>query len=130
MRVEVTVVGRQTTDDETAQTTLTAHGILRKDGDAVIITYTEPDAKTVITFSENTATVERRGELSSCLILQPAVTHLCDYHTPYGTMTLGVTASSVQWSETTGVLRLRYTLDMGNDMVTHHDLEIIVKEVS
>lgn len=133
MNVTITVIGIQTMDGDTARSETTAAGTLEVRGQAIRLSYTdETQTRTVITAMSGRVTITRKGELSSTLILERDLTHLCSYETPYGSVTLGVTATGIrnELTENGGRLTLTYTLDMGGGMTTDHHIEILVKEVS
>ncbi|MBQ3259092.1 MAG: DUF1934 domain-containing protein, partial [Clostridia bacterium] len=69
--------------------------------------------------------------MASVMTLQVGMTHLCEYQTPYGVLTLGVTTHRLdnRLGEHGGTLSAAYRLDMGGG-ATENEIEIIVKEVS
>lgn len=137
MNVTVTVAGIQRLDGDTARTALTAVGTLKQQGQAVRLIYEEPAtadtaaAITTITVTPRRVTVDRHGDTRSSLVLEQDRTHRCPYHTPYGTLSLDVTARTIvnELNTPAGRLLLAYTLDMGG-AATENEIEITVKEVS
>ena len=138
MTVTVTVLGTQCTDGETAHTRVTAVGTLQRQGQACRLTYEEPAtadtpaATTAIVILPHHVTIHRKSDTQSRLTLETDHTHRCPYHTPYGTLTLAVTAHTIKNELFTpaGRLFLTYSLDMGSGDAIQHTIEIFVKEVS
>ncbi len=131
MKVTVTVRGTQYMDGECDRTEQRASGILEQQGQALCLSYADEGSKTTLTVTRDKVVIDRRGETASVMTLQAGITHLCDYQTPYGAFTLGVTAHRLdnRLNEHGGVLNAAYRLDMGGG-ATENEIEIIVKEVS
>ena len=135
MKVEITLVSRQSMDGDTAETVTRARGTLDLLPDSAVLTYTTTEDgdtdTTSLTIEAQRVTIDRRGTYRSRLILEQGQTHLCRYETPYGTFTLGVTAHRIGSTvcENGGCLQLAYALDMGGSS-TENEIEITIKEVS
>lgn len=135
MNVEITLVSRQTIDGETQEEVTTAAGTwCTCEGGGVLTYATTEDGQTDTTrliVEDKQVTVAREGSCHSRLILEVGQTHLCPYETPYGTFSLGVTATAidVKMAPTGGNIQLTYTLDMGG-AAAHNTIEITIKEVS
>ena len=127
----VTVCGTQYVDGESDRTEQRAVGTLESKGQALCLSYADEESQTTLTVARDKIVIDRRGETASVMMLQAGITHLCDYQTPYGAFTLGVTAQRVdnRLTEHGGVLNAAYRLDMGGGS-TQNEIEIIVKEVS
>ena len=131
VKVNVTVRGTQYMDGECDRTEQRASGTLEQQGQALCLSYADEESKTALTVTRDKVVIDRRGETASVMTLQAGITHLCDYRTPYGAFTLGVTAHRLdnRLTEHGGVLNAAYRLDMGGG-ATENEIEIIVKEVS
>ncbi len=131
MNVMVTVRGTQTMDGECDHTEQTANGRLERCGQKTILSYADEEVNTTLTVTSDKLIIDRRGEMASTMTLQVGMTHLCDYQTPYGALTLGVTTYRLdnRLGEHGGTLYAAYRLDMGGG-ATENEIEIIVKEVS
>ena len=102
------------------------------------VTYTEKGGElngsvvTISTVDENTVEITRLGEYNTRLTLEKGRRHICIYNTPFGELSMGVYAETVQ-SEITesGVsLRLRYTLDFNSGLISTNTMIITVKEAA
>ncbi len=102
------------------------------------VTYTEKGGElngsvvTIRTVDENTVEITRLGEYNTRLTLEKGRRHICIYNTPFGELSMGVYAETVQ-SEITesGVsLRLRYTLDFNSGLISTNTMIITVKEAA
>lgn len=131
MKVTITVQSTQRMDGEVARDEQTVTGTLEQNGQALSLSY-EQDGQTRIMATDRRITIERRGEITSTMVLEPGMTHLCDYRTPYGSLTLGVTAKHIDHALTAcgGILQAAYRLDTGGGSPIDHEIKIIVKEVS
>ena len=131
MTVTVTVRATQYMDGECDRTEQQAAGTLEKRGRLLRLSYTEEEASTTLTVTPDKVVIDRRGETASVMTLQVGMTHLCNYQTPYGAFTIGVTAQRLdnRLGEHGGVLNASYRLDMGGG-ATQNEIEILVKEVS
>ena len=135
MNVHVSLRLVQRIDGEQAETELTALGTLEHLEDGVRLTYTEaPDdggADVTVTARGAQLVIERRGEISSRMILEQDRRHLCRYDTPYGSLSLSTQAQKLlvaDWGNTV-LLQAVYTLDM-NGACTEQEIEFRIKEVS
>ena len=108
------------------------------DGGKYSVTYTEKGGElngsvvTISTVDENTVEITRLGEYNTRLTLEKGRRHICIYNTPFGELSMGVYAETVQ-SEITesGVsLRLRYTLDFNSGLISTNTMIITVKEAA
>ena len=108
------------------------------DGGKYSVTYTEKGGElngsvvTIRTVDENTVEITRLGEYNTRLTLEKGRRHICIYNTPFGELSMGVYAETVQ-SEITesGVsLRLRYTLDFNSGLISTNTMIITVKEAA
>lgn len=135
MQVTISLRAVQRMDGDTETTTMTARGTLERLSDGVRLSYTESPqdggaAVTVLVRGGQTI-IERRGEISSQIVLEEGRRHSCRYETPYGLLTLHAQARRLEFSNegSTALLRAVYLLEMSG-AYTEQEIEIRVKEVS
>ena len=131
VKVNVIVRGTQYLDGECDRTEQQAVGTLTADGQALRLSYADDESRTTLTVTADTVVIDRRGETASVMTLQVGLTHTCDYQTPYGAFSLGITTHRLDNRLTAngGTLNAAYRLDLGGG-ATENEIEIIVKEVS
>lgn len=135
MEVSISLRSVQRMDLEEEVTELAALGTLELLSDRVKLYYTEAaqDGGAVVTITVRGAQVviERRGEISSQLLLEEGKRHVCRFETPYGRMVLHTQAKRLafRFEKNAGTLQAAYTLDM-NGGYTEQEIEIRIKEVS
>jgi len=135
MDVTISLNAVQRMDGDTETTTMTARGTLELLSDGARLSYTESPrdggaAVTVLVRGGQTI-IERRGEISSQIVLEEGRRHSCRYETPYGLLTLHAQARQLVFSNEgcTALLRAVYLLEMSG-AYTEQEIEIRVKEVS
>ena len=135
MKVQISLRSAQTIDGDTAESEMTACGTWERTPHGVRLCYTESDndggATVTVTVRGARTVIERRGEISSQLILEEGKRHACRYETPYGCLELHTKAKRLLFSDlgNTAVLRADYTLEM-NGACTEQEIEFRIKEVS
>jgi uncharacterized beta-barrel protein YwiB (DUF1934 family) len=67
----------------------------------------------------------------SNLVLEEGKRHLCQYGTPYGSLTLGVFTSKIddRLDDHGGKLELEYTLDVNSNLSSINAITITIKEI-
>ena len=136
-RYLITVLGTQTIDGESDSIeVITTGGYSREDG-RISITYPEyseedPNIRTdtTVTYDGSELCIERRGQMSSRLILEKGRRHLCLYDTPMGRMMIGIFTDSIttDMSDSGGEIRASYQLDFNNNVVSNNEFRITVEE--
>ncbi len=135
MNVTISLRSVQRMDGDTETTEMTACGTLDVLEDGVRLCYTESEqdgGATVTVLVRGAQTiVERRGEISSQIVLEEGKRHACRYETPYGLLTLHAQAKQMMFSNVgnTALLRAVYTLEMSG-ACTEQEIEFRIKEVS
>lgn len=135
MDVDISLCAIQRMDGDTDTTTMTARGTLELLSDGARLSYTESpqDGGAVVTVlvRSGQTIIERRGEISSQIVLEEGKRHACRYETPYGLLTLHAQARQLVFSNegSTALLRAVYLLEMSG-AYTEQEIEIRVKEVS
>ena len=133
----ITVVGRQTVDGETDTIEVITAGGMTVSDDGILITYPEyaednPSQKTetTVTLKDGVLSIDRRGEMSSHLILEQGVRHECLYETPMGQMFIGIFTDSIRADLDAhgGEINAGYQLDFNRSVVSNNEFYISVKE--
>ncbi len=135
MDVTISLRSVQRMDGDTQTTEMTARGTLELLSDGARLCYTESPqdggaAVTVLVHSAQTI-IERRGEISSQIVLEEGRRRSCRYETPYGPLTLHAQARRLEFSSegSTAFLRAVYLLEMSG-AYTEQEIEFRIKEVS
>ena len=132
----ITVVGKQTVDGESDKIEVITEGDIRETGDKLVITYPEypeddPQKKTdtTVTLDGGILSIERKGEMSSHLILEQGKRHECLYQTPMGQMFIGIFTNSIaaDIGENGGEITAAYQLDFNRVVVSYNEFYISVK---
>lgn len=135
MDVNVSLRSAQRMDGDTETTKMAARGTLELLPNGAKLRYTETaqdgGAAVTVTVRDAQVVIERRGELSSQLLLEEGKRHPCRFETPYGRMILHTQAKRLAFSfeKSAGILQAVYTLDMSG-ACTEQEIEIRIKEVS
>ncbi|MBQ7218688.1 MAG: DUF1934 domain-containing protein [Ruminococcus sp.] len=134
----ITVIGKQTVDGESDSIEVITSGDCRiEDNGDITITYPEfseenPTVRTDTTVSlrGNILTIERRGQMSSRLILEKGRRHQCLYETPMGQMFIGIFTDGieVELDKSGGDIRASYQLDFNQNVVSYNEFYINIKE--
>ena len=136
-RYTITVIGKQTVDGETETIEVITAGDLSLTEDRTLITYPEyresdPSVKTdtTVTYENGVLSIDRRGEMSSHLMLEQGVRHECLYDTPMGRMFIGIFTDKidVRMDEHGGEIKAAYQLDFNRSVVSYNEFYISIKE--
>jgi uncharacterized beta-barrel protein YwiB (DUF1934 family) len=136
-RYLITVIGRQTVDGETDTIEVITTGDCTEENGRITITYPEfaeedPNIRTdtTVVLDGGRLSIERRGEMSSRLMLEKGVRHQCLYDTPMGSMMIGIFTDSItaDLSPAGGDIRASYQLDFNNHVVSTNEFHISIKE--
>ena len=136
-RYIINVLGTQTVDGERDSIEVITTGDMRREDGKIIITYPEfseedPNIRTdtTVVFDGSVLSIERRGEMSSRLMLEKGRRHRCLYETPMGQMMIGIFTDSItaQMSDAGGEICASYQLDFNNSAVSYNEFRITVKE--
>ena len=136
-RFLITVLGTQKIDGESDSIEVITTGDYRREGGQVIVTYPEyseedPNIRTdtTVAYDGEVLSIERRGEMSSRLILEKGRRHRCLYETPMGQMMIGIFTDSISadLDDRGGSIRASYQLDFNNNAVSYNEFNITIKE--
>lgn len=133
----ISVVGTQTVDGESDSIEVLTNGDYhREENGDITITYPEfseenPTTRTdtTVTLRGRTLTIERKGEMSSRLILEKGKRHQCLYETPMGQMFIGIFTDSIKVvaSDNGADIRASYQLDFNQHVVSYNEFHINIK---
>lgn len=133
----ITVVGTQTVDGEKDTIEVITEGDLHIGDGKITVTYPEypedhPEqhTDTTVTLEGGVLSIDRRGEMSSHLILEQGVRHECLYQTPMGQMFIGIFTDRIHadLNEHGGEISACYQLDFNRTVVSYNEFYISVKE--
>ena len=133
----ITISGRQIASGTVENLSLTTLGQFSFDPEQALITYEESettgfagDTTTLSIEGNRRATLTRRGNTFSTLVIEKGKKHMCHYDTGEGTMFIGVLADKIEnkLGEHGGELRLRYHLDVNANALSVNELNISVRE--
>ena len=136
-RYMITVIGEQTVEGEKDKIEVITAGDMRLTDSGVVITYPEyaesnaaVKTDTTVTLDNGVLSIDRRGEMSSHLILEQGVRHECLYDTPMGQMFIGIFTDSIKTdlNEHGGEISASYRLDFNLNAVSYNEFYISVKE--
>ncbi len=133
----ITIAGRQIVSSGIENLSLTTLGCFSFAPEQTLITYEESEATgfagdttTLSVEGNRRATLTRRGNTFSTLVIEKGKKHMCHYDTGEGTMVIGVFADKIEndLDEHGGELRLRYRLDINSSALSINELNISVRE--
>ncbi len=120
LNARIHIVGTQAFDGQTDTVTQHVDGTLTRQGDDVLLCYTERDedgaaTHVTITAAANDVTVKRQGAFSSLLHMRTGVRCRSEYGTPYGTFEVTTLTHTIrqQVESHGGEIFLAYTLTLG-----------------
>lgn len=133
----ITVIGKQTVEGESEKIEVFTAGDLQIEGEKITITYPEyaedhPANKTdtTVTLDRGILSIDRKGQMSSHLILEKGRRHECLYQTPMGQMFIGIFTDEIKTdlNEHGGEITAAYQLDFNRTVVSYNEFYISVKE--
>ena len=120
-------------DGEQDKSTMTLPGTLTRELGGYALSYTErmddADTQVLIRTDGRRAIIKRTGPASVTFTLEPNVSHDCEYVTDAGSIPMTVKDAFVETnlSETGGILKIRYTLELGGGD-SFHEISIVVRK--
>lgn len=132
----IRIVSKQRTENGDNTGEMTVMGTLTCEEDKSIIEYIEnneetgPEETTITVSGNDTVSIVRNGQFSSEMMVEKNVRHHTFYRTPYGELTMGIYGNRVEWStnDKGGVLKMRYSLDFNNGVVSENTMIIYIEE--
>lgn len=135
----INIEGTMEQDGETDTIQLTTRGSFSLRGGKYYICYKETEATgydgsitTVKVEDEAKVSMLRSGPAHSRLIIERGKRHVCHYESGFGSMSLGVAADEIENNLTPkgGQLLFSYTLDTGQEQISHNQVKIKVQEAA
>ncbi|MDE6658470.1 MAG: DUF1934 domain-containing protein [Oscillospiraceae bacterium] len=79
---------------------------------------------------DNIITIIRQGSFNSNLVIQEGRKHFCNYKTPFGELTFGISAKYIDNNLTDegGTLKFRYTIDSNSSLLSDNEIFIEIKK--
>lgn len=132
----IKIVSKQSTENGDQQGEMSVLGRVTYEEDKSIIEYIEnneetgPEETTITVFRNDTVSIVRNGQFCSEMMVEKNNRHLTFYRTPYGELTMGIYGNQVDWSkdENGAVLKMRYSLDFNNGLVSENTMIIYIEE--
>lgn len=138
----IAITGRQYTegdmDNEECVDVLTVGSYGKKNGERYIVYKEYSDdippqvTKSMLKVEKDKVTLSRNGFSKYKLILEKGVRHKCEYSTEVGFFILGVYTESIEnkLTDDGGTLSISYSLDIDSNLISKHELNIIIKEAT
>lgn len=132
----IRVVSKQRTENGDHQGEMSVLGRVTYEEEKSIIEYIEnneetgPEETTITVFANDTVSIVRNGQFSSEMMVEKNNRHLTFYRTPYGELTMGIYGNQLEWSrdDKGAVLKMRYSLDFNNGLVSENTMIIYIEE--
>lgn len=137
-KVMISICGLQSRENEEDETVefMTEGTLTQSEGDQITLCYDESEllgesgVVTTLSVWPNRAEMTRTGPVSAHMIFEEDRRYLGCYETPYGTISLGITAESVKNQLVrSGDLEIRYRMDMDYRILSSHCLKIRVTDL-
>lgn len=138
-KVIIKIKGTQGIDGENQVIELDTVGTMRKQDNTFVLSYKEGEMlgeKSVTTklfvTDNNTAVMERSGDLRSRLVIEKGKRNNCCYASPYGNLMIGIFGEYIEnaLSDNGGSLKMGYSIDSDLVPISKNKVEITVREVS
>lgn len=131
----ITFLSEQQYEAESDSAKLQAEGTLEKINDTFIIQYTEPDEEMgkstsrIEVISTTLVILKRTGLYTADFIIEEGRTHSSLYKTPFGEMSMDITAKKVdaQMTEKGGKIYLEYKIESNSQLIGENTLNMEIK---
>ena len=131
----ITFLSEQQYETESDSAKLQAEGTLEKINDTFIIQYTEPDEEMgkstsrIEVISTTLVILKRTGLYTADFIIEEGRTHSSLYKTPFGEMSMDITAKKVdaQMTEKGGKIYLEYKIESNSQLIGENTLNMEIK---
>ncbi|MBR1739558.1 MAG: DUF1934 domain-containing protein [Ruminococcus sp.] len=136
--VSIKLISSQSDGESREETELFSRGSYEKTDLGYRISYEETEATgfegsvtTLETFGNVKVVMDRRGAVTSNLVIEKGVKHHCIYGTPYGAFTVGVDSRSISSTlgDEGGSLKLHYVIDVNSSYVGDFEINVDVKPI-
>ena len=137
-KVQISLRGRQKTGDKPEEYELVTDGELEEKDGTVSVGYMESEitglegVKTVFEIQKNGCIVlSRTGAINAQLVFEEGRKHCTMYETPYGAISIGVTALEAAAEKTDGEMNIsiNYIVDVDSSEISRNIFKINVREV-
>lgn len=139
MEKQVLITVNSVIDDSSGETDkmcFITEGTLSKENDDFVVSYEESEVTgldgttTTLRVGKDSVTLTRHGSVDSMMLFEVGKTHLTDYDTSYGSVTLGITAKNldVEFSESGGNIKVDYILEYNRAYGGKNSLDVSVRE--
>lgn len=134
MKAIVKVTGLQDIDGEKSDSQIMCEGTYEYTKEKAVITYTHIDTEaddsytTKIVLDSTGMTMIKEGAFASQMQFAPGLKYAGSYSTPYGQLSINVITDFIDayLDEDGGMIKLAYSLDMGNMVNSFNELSIEV----
>ncbi len=123
MKVTIRLRSAVTSDGDTQQTDQQLRGFLRRCDNSYELTYREQGGEdalgnttTLLRFFEDRLELSRQGDYRGLLVMEPGKRVDCEYHTPFGALTLTTHTTRLHAAfddDGNGTVQVCYTLEAG-----------------
>ena len=122
-------------DPDTVELTTEGRMTIRDDG-TMVLAYDETEltgmegTTTRFTIRENSVVLQRTGTVNNEMYFEPGKPHLSLYETPMGALTVEIVTEKLahRLSERGGILDIKYTIAVENQITGRHQFKIRVRE--
>ena len=133
-KVLLEIVGTQRIDNQSDKMELTTIATIEDKESAYVIKYKEAqepplsDVDVCVTINKNEGHVEmtRSGAISSCLIIERAQRHLCQYGTEYGGILMGIYVKEIDinYNGELGSFNFVYDIDINGSVLSRNGVKM------
>ena len=135
--VEIVFFSEQTSDGDTDKSKFKTNGVLKKEENGFILSYTEPDSEMgnskteILIRSEKHIQMKRTGLYEALFIMEEGKTHNCPYKTPFGVMDMEINTKKVvaDISNNGGRLIFNYIITNNAQLIGENSLSLYIKPV-
>ncbi len=127
----ILIKGEQIIDGEHDVTEIDVTGALSETEDGLKLEFWEyfdenEKVHTEITVSESKVSMTKQGSVATEMIFEKGVRHNCEYSTPIGALSVGVSTNDVkvEVEDGSGKILLEYDLDFNTGFIAQNKLEI------
>lgn len=136
--VLINIKGTQSNDTDSDIIEFTTLGKLAERDGKYMLTYEEnktiegSTVKTTLKADENRITMNRSGAIESKMIIESGKRNKCFYSIPQGEIVIGIFGEYIKndLKQDGGELKMSYTVDIDNGLISRNTIEISVKEVN
>ena len=137
-KVQITITGHHESGDEPEEYELVTEGDMERTDEGISFGYMESEltglkgVRTDFTVApDGVITLTRSGNVNTQMVFEEGRKHYTMYETPYGAISMGVSALEASAEEKDGVLYLSiyYLIDVDSSEISRNTFKISVREV-